>query len=312
LAAGLDGTILPAGLSRRSAILGLAAAIGTARRAAAAGTSDDDLGLIGSLDFHIVREGETLLDLARGHRLGMIEILAANPGVDLWVPRRGTPIILPTAHVLPDAPRRGVVVNLADLRLYAFGVDDGATASFPIGVGRQGFTTPLGSTTVVRKAENPTWYPTEQTLADNPGMPTAIGPGPDNPMGAFALYLGWEQYAVHGTNRPWGVGRLVSRGCIRLYPEDIAWLYPRVPVGTPVTVVDQPVKLAHHAGMLLLEVHPSRGQYERYEATGTLTPEPLAGVEQLVRRAAPPGSRIDWSVVRRAARERTGVPERIG
>jgi L,D-transpeptidase ErfK/SrfK len=268
--------------------------------------------LVGALDFHIVREGETLLDLARARKLGMLEILAANPGVDLWVPRVGTPIILPTAHVLPDAPREGLVVNLGDLRIYALGLDADRRWSFPIGIGRQGFTTPLGVTRVVRKAENPTWYPTAETLADNPGMPSAVPPGPDNPMGAFALYLGWESYAVHGTNRPWGVGRLVSRGCIRLYPEDIAWLFPKVPVGTPVTVVAQRVKLGRRASALYLEVHPTRPAMERYEATGVLMPEPAGGVEDQVRQSpAAAGARIDWSVVRRAAREQTGIPERI-
>src|SRR5690606_29607209 len=154
----------------------------------------------------------------------------------------------------PDAPRDGIVVNLAELRFYYFRrKGEPRFLTRPIGIGREGFTTPLGQTTVVRKAKDPVWRPTAATRADRPDLPAAVPPGPDNPMGAYALYLGWPTYAMHGTNQPWGVGRRVSRGCIRLYPEDIEALYPLVPVGTRVTVVDQPLKVGWHMGELYLE-----------------------------------------------------------
>lgn len=267
--------------------------------------------IVGNLDFHVTTKGETLLDIARDHDLGYLELLAANPGVDPWVPEPGTPLIVPTAHILPDAPREGLVINLAELRLYDFGGPD-AVRTFPIGIGRQGFTTPLGRTKVVRKQENPTWYPTEETLVDRPGLAEAVPPGPDNPMGSHALYLGWPTYAIHGTNKPWGVGRLISRGCIRLYPEDIAALYPTVALGTPVSVVSQDVKAGWRDGALYLEVHPDRAQLEELTRRGAYTKRPVLGLrDRVVVLAGNAARRANWAVAEVVARDRLGTPIRV-
>lgn len=283
-------------------VLGLIAADASAAGAA-------PRALEGSLRVHFVEPGETLLDIARANGLGALELMAANPGVDPWIPRAGTPLILPVFRLLPDAPRRGIVLNLAELRLYYFGKRGEVLQSYPIGIGRLYFTTPLGTTTVVRKQVDPTWYPNEATRRDHPGLPAAVPPGPDNPLGRYALYLGWPQYAIHGTNKPWGVGRRVSRGCIRLYPEDIEALYPQVAIGTPVTVVDQAAKIAWHEGRLYLEIHPSRAQLDALEESGRFPLEIIPGLDERIRTiAGEEAARIDWRAVREAEAQRRGFP----
>jgi L,D-transpeptidase ErfK/SrfK len=235
--------------------------------------------------------------------------MAANPGVDPWLPGVGTEVVVPGMHVLPDTPRRGIVINITEMRLYLFSQRGDAVGTWPIGIGREGGMTPLGSTRVVRKQLNPTWVPTASIRSEKPELPASIPPGPDNPLGDRALYLGWPAYLIHGTDKPWGVGRRVSHGCIRLYPEDIVELYGQVPVGTPVTVVDQAVKLGWRDGVLYLQIHPSKTQADQIEAEGRFEPEPLPELRDKVLAAA--GDRaeeIDWRAVDRAAVERSGVP----
>ncbi|MBX6321402.1 MAG: L,D-transpeptidase family protein [Rhodospirillaceae bacterium] len=298
------------GLAAGMAALVPRARVGTA--AAAADPPADDL--IGQIGFHFTRRGETLYDIARAYDLGVMELMAANPGIDPWVPGVGVPLILPTAFVLPAARRDGLVLNISELRLYFFSRRKGVppVQTKPIGVGREGFHTPLGETRVVRKQPNPTWHLTAAERADYPDMPAVVPPGPDNPMGAFALYLGWPTYAIHGTNKPWGVGRRVSRGCIRLYPEDIEELYPQVPVGTRVTVVAQEAKVGWHMGELYLEIHPSLRQLDDIDNGRAPVFEPVEGLQALVVKAAGGQlGRIDWAEVARAERERRGFPIRI-
>ncbi len=291
---------------RRALGLVLAAYLGGAGQAQPA-SSD----VIGEMRTHIAGASDTLLDIARSSGLGFVEIVAANPELDPWLPGDGAKVVLPTAHVLPAAPRQGIVVNLGDFRLYYF-PPGGASVSFPIGIGREAGMTPLGETRVAGKRANPTWIPPPEARADDPDLPLAVAPGPDNPLGAFSLDLGWGAYRIHGTNRPWGVGRAVSYGCIRLYPEDIERLFPEVPVGTPVYVVDQAVKTGWRDGQLYLEVHPSHKQSNELEATGKFTPEPRRGVEARVRLAAgPDAARVDWLLVRRAAALSQGIPVRV-
>lgn len=265
--------------------------------------------LVGSEGIHFIGKEETLLDVARDNDLGILELMAANPGVDPWIPRVGGPIILPQLRILPDAPNKGIVINLAERRLYFFGKGNGEVRSWPIGIGRLGFTTPLGTTRIVSKNANPTWYPTAETRAENPDLPMVVPPGPQNPMGQYALYLGWPQYAVHGTNRPWGIGRRVSRGCIRLYPEDIEVLFNLAKVGMSVTVVDQIAKLAWSDDMLYLEVHPGPAQLDALEETGSFEAEPIKGLLELIKEAAgDQAHRLNLTKIARAERERLGIP----
>lgn len=268
--------------------------------------------IVGRIGVHFVTKGETLLDIARANGLGILEVMAANPSVDPWIPREGQLVILPLLRILPDAPREGIVINLAERRLYYFGSGSSAVRSWPIGIGRLGFKTPLGETRIARKKTDPTWYPTEETRADNPDLPHAVPAGPDNPMGRHALYLAWPQYAVHGTNQPWGIGRHVSRGCIRLYPEDIEALFDLSGVGTKVTVLDQRAKLAWSQDKLYLEIHPSRAQLNDLEETGRFAAEPLDGLREMIEAAAGDHvDRLDHLAIARAERERRGIPQII-
>ncbi|MCB1783693.1 MAG: L,D-transpeptidase family protein [Alphaproteobacteria bacterium] len=256
---------------------------------------------------------DTLVHLAREYNLGFVEIRAANQGLDPWIPGTGAKVVIPTRHLLPDVPREGVVINLPEMRLYAFVNGDKAPDTYPIGIGREGLSTPMGETTVVRKVVGPVWRPTPRMREEHPELPEAVYPGPDNPMGTNALYLGWPQYAIHGTNKPYGIGRRVSSGCIRMYPEAILKLYPKIPVGTPVNVINQPIIAAWIDDSLYLEAHPTVDQSMDLENTGDFKAEDLTKDEiAYIRRVA--GDRVEdlnWPRIRRAVRERNGYPVRV-
>ena len=213
--------------------------------------------VVGKLTIHIVAKGETLLDIARWYDLGYNQIVLANPDVDPWIPPEGTEILLPTCYVLPEK-KSGLVVNLAEMRLYFFRreLDQRVVYTAPIGVGVEGKLTELGVYTVIRKKKNPAWHVPPSIREEDPTLPEVVPPGPENPLGAYALYLSRGAYAIHGTNRPWGIGRRVSHGCIRLYPEDIEALFPLVPIGTPVFIVYQPFKLGVREGKVYLQAFP--------------------------------------------------------
>ncbi|MCC7272344.1 MAG: L,D-transpeptidase family protein [Alphaproteobacteria bacterium] len=304
--------------SRRAVLAGLASTVATAvlslpSRAAptprqVAARND----MVGELRLYATRYEDTLMDVAREFNLGYAELIAANPGVDPWLPGLGTPIMLPTAHVLPDAPRQGIVVNLSDQRIYWFPTAGAAPQTFAIGIGQEGLNTPTGGTTVVRKKERPTWIPTAEKRREDPTVPAVVPPGPDNPMGEYALYLGWPLYAIHGTNEPDAIGRRVTRGCIRLYPEGIESLFRMTPVGTRVTVVDQEAKMGWVGDDLFIDLHPSRSDVDLLEDEGKFDPRPIPGLrERIARFAGPAAARIDWPTVDAAERRRDGVPVRI-
>jgi len=218
--------------------------------------------VVGHIRHVRAEEADTLLDIARRFDLGYEEIVAANPGVDPWLPGAGTRVTLPTRFVLPPGPRVGMVINTAEMRLYFYPPPDTPwerrrVVTHPVGVGRVGLETPRGSFTVRDKVEGPSWtVPAElaaqfraQGLAFAPVMP----PGPENPLGDYALILDRPGYSIHGTNRPWAIGMRVSHGCVRLYPEDISTLFRRVPQGTPVRIVDLPYKVGFQDGVWYLE-----------------------------------------------------------
>ena len=270
--------------------------------------------LIGRSSLIKANSEETFADIARKHDIGYLELLAANPEVDPWLPDRAAGVVLPMAHILPDAPKQGLVINLAEQRLYYFR-GEGDIVTHPIGIGREGYdTTPRGTTKIVRKKEYPTWTPGPSAHKEDPTLPAVVKSGPDNPLGDHALYLGWPAYLIHGTNEPDGVGRRVSLGCIRLYPEDIASLFADVPVGTPVRVIEEPVKVGWYGNDLMLEAHWSieqAGQVEEgEEPTPATAPEVEARIRKLAGQALPPVT-VDWDRVARVIRERRGVPTRI-
>jgi L,D-transpeptidase ErfK/SrfK len=212
----------------------------------------------------IARQEDTLADIARTFKLGHDEMRLANPDLDFWLPGAGTRVILPTRHILPQAERKGIVLNVPEMRLYYFPParpnEDATVVTYPISIGRMDWSTPLGRHRITAKIRDPSWTPPASILkeaeAAGEPLPKFIPPGPDNPLGAFALRLDLPSYLIHGTNRPYGVGMRVTHGCIRMYPEDIERLFPQVSVGTPVNIVDQPVKVGWLGDTLFMEVHP--------------------------------------------------------
>jgi len=211
----------------------------------------------------LARHVDTLSDLARAYGLGYDELAVANPGVDPWLPGDQTPVLLPTQFVLPDVPREGMVLNIASRRLFYFPqMPEGqaqVVKTYPIGIGRVGWETPLGVTTVVAKAVNPHWYVPasvrrEHREMGNP-LPSVIPPGPDNPLGSRVLKLEMPGYLIHGTNQPYGVGMRVSHGCVRLYPENIEYLYELVNIGEPVRIINEPFLIGELNGEILFEAH---------------------------------------------------------
>ena len=284
--------------------------------APAATSTSYDLPYIGEMQTYRAAYEDTLVNIAREHDLGFVEVRAANPNVDPWIPGKGTKIVIPSRHLLPDVPAEGVVINLPEMRLFIFetDADNPLPATHPIGVGRVGLETPMGQTKVVSKTVAPSWRPTARMKAEDPTLPDVVGPGPENPLGTHALYLGWPQYALHGTNKPYGIGRRVSSGCVRLYPEDIRTAYYRIPVGTKVTVVNQPVKAAWIDDTLYIEAHTSLSQADRVEQRGGLPAYEFSekDMEIILKVAGKEASTLDWEKIRQAIRERRGYPIEIG
>lgn len=263
------------------------------------------------------RHEDTLVDIGRQHGLGFEEIVNANPGIDTWMPREGTDVVVPRLFLLPDAPREGIVINVAEMRLYFFpkpGKGEAAKVeTYPISIGRSDWSTPLVTTRITRKMRDPVWYPPaslkrERLAEGDPPLPDAVHPGPDNPLGQHALYMAIPAYLIHGTNREYGIGMQVTHGCMRLYPEDIERLYETVPVGTTVRILNQPFKAGWHNGALFVEVHPW--------LEGT-PPEQRADTRQLerlvrLRMQDFPDYPVDWHAVEDARIEATGVPVAVG
>ena len=219
--------------------------------------------VVGVPQIVFARHTDTLSDLARTYGLGYDELAVANPGVDPWLPGDQTPVLLPTQFVLPDVPREGIVLNIASRRLFYFPqMPEGqaqVVKTYPIGIGRVGWETPLGATTVVAKAVDPHWYVPasvrrEHREMGNP-LPSVIPPGPDNPLGTRVLKLEMPGYLIHGTNQPYGVGMRVSHGCVRLYPENIEHLYELVSIGEPVRIINEPFLIGDLNGEILFEAH---------------------------------------------------------
>ena len=209
---------------------------------------------------------DTLYDLARRYSLGSEELIRVNPLLDPWLPGAGKIVLIPGRRILPAGPREGIVVNIAEHRLYYYPKPQRhmpqQVITYPISIGKMDWRTPLGETRVIAKQMNPWWFPTESVRAehaqDGDILPERVPPGPDNPLGdrALRLAVGKGTYLIHGTNNPIAVGLAVTHGCIRMYPEDIEALFQQVQVGTKVRIVNEPVKVAWVDGELLLEAHP--------------------------------------------------------
>lgn len=251
--------------------------------------------VIGSPRIHTVQHRETLLDIARKYGLGFNEMKDLYPDVDVWIPPEGMELVIPSQWILPEAATRGILINVAELRLYYFPGNDRPVSTYPLGIGDTDFTTPLGRFRIQDKRTRPTWYIPE-SLQGKYGV-KSVPPGPENPLGDHWMGIG-NSYGIHGTDIAWSVGRLVTHGCIRMYPEDIQVFYPEVATGTPVTIIYEPVKIGLSSGRVFAEVH--RDVYNRipdFVAYGhaRLTEAGLLG-------------RVDPDRYRRALERRDGMP----
>jgi L,D-transpeptidase ErfK/SrfK len=263
---------------------------------------------------------DTLLDIARRNSLGYYEIIRANPGVDMWLPGNGTDIMLPGRRILPAGPREGIVVNLPEHRLYYYPKpkkgEKPVVITYPVSIGKMDWKTPIGETRVIQKEKHPVWNPPEgvrkEHLANgDPLPPGPVKAGPDNPLGDYAMRLaaGGGTYLIHGTNNPMAVGMAITHGCVRMYPEDVAALFPLIPVGTKVWLVNDPVKVAFSDGELLMEVHPQvdeEGQNTAAEPDLNLLSSKLD--EALGNTTAA----IHWDFAKQALQAANGIPTVVG
>ncbi len=209
--------------------------------------------LVGQVVIAESRHNETMAEVGRRYDMGIYEMMEANPNIsedDKLTP--GTRLVIPSRFVLPPGPREGVVINLAELRLYFYPKEGNQVVTSPVGIGREGWETPLGTTKIVEKTKDPYWYPPQSVREDAAAkgyiLPDSWPPGPDNPLGAYMLRMGWRTYLIHGTNNPEGIGKRSSAGCMRMFPEDIELLFGQIPLGTPVTIINRPVKVGLYQG----------------------------------------------------------------
>jgi len=267
-------------------------------------TKEDDV--IGQLAFIRLEKGDTLPDIARHFSLGITEISAANPGVDVWVPEAGRRIMLPLSFILPDSLRNGIVINLAAMRLFQFKGDSKslAVSTYPVGVGTTERPSPTGQMYVQRKMIRPTWHVPASISEDHrkkgDPLPAKVLPGPQNPLGEYALYLSKSTYLIHGTNKPSSIGLNATNGCIRLYPEDVKNLYEHTPVNTPVRIVKQPYLIGQRNGVVYMEVHAPLEDSDAVELEKLYAK--LINIEKKSAR------KLDWRKVKETLAESRGIP----
>jgi L,D-transpeptidase ErfK/SrfK len=297
------GLLRRAGTGLLAALLCCTAALSAAGSAEIYRVSQED-SVIGT-PFYVKTDAEhTLLDVGRHYGSGYDEMKQANPSVDMWVPGDNQDVLVPDFHVLPDAPRDGLVMNLAEKRLYYY---HSATEVevFSVGIGREGWETPVGTYSVIEKIKDPTWTPPASIRAEyekrGETLPAVVPAGPENPLGAYAMRLSNPSYLIHGTNKPWGVGMPVSSGCTRMYPEDIEALFAKVEKGTPVRIVDQPYKIGWRGDQLFLEVNLTEEQSPA--SPKQVVPGKYAQADDVA---------VDWDEVRRALQENSGLPRLVG
>ena len=258
--------------------------------------------VIGFVKPHVVAEDESLIEIARDNDLGYNAIVEANPTLDPFVPGTGVVVTVPTVWILPAAASPGaVVVNLSEMRLYytsaAGPTGTNWVVTFPIGIGSEGTETPLGSFTVIARQRNPVWRVPPSIRKEEPELPPVVPAGPDNPLGTHALRLSAPGVLIHGTNKPWAVGRKASHGCLRVYPEDIPWFYRLVRVDTPVHIVREPVKVGVRDGRIQVEVHDD----EDAKVDLLVTANRILGERGLL-------DQVDPDALAAAIQSRSGIP----
>jgi L,D-transpeptidase ErfK/SrfK len=280
-----------------------------------------DVDIVGQISTVTAGRDITLLDIAREYDIGQNEILHANPDVDRWLPADNSAVILPDRYILPGAKRSGLVINLPEMRLYYYPKpktgERPVVITHPVSVGRMDWETPLGKTRIISKKEDPAWRPPqslkdEAIAAGDEPLPDIVEPGPDNPLGRYAMRLGIPGYLIHSTNKPYGVGMRVTHGCLRMYPEDIERLFEQIPVNTPVQLVNQPIKIGWLAGSLFLELHPpleeDQEKYQDYMQSVLNAISDFLADEGNTGGIEPGNIALSGSALRQAVEEKSGIP----
>jgi len=270
-----------------------------------------DQNMIGTLATIDTRENDTLSDIARHFGLGYNDITQANPAIAAWTPKPGSRVLLPLSFILPDSPHQGIILNLANMRLFYYPKkESGKVYTYPVGIGRQDWNTPTGVTYITTKKANPSWYVPDSIHKEHAKigdpLPAVIGPGPDNPLGFYAMNLGFERYLIHGTNKPYGIGMQISHGCVQLYPEDIETLFRKVAVGMQVRIVHQPYLTAWHDNSLYLEANEPLSKWSGDKAR--LKKKLLQELRQI---STEKGVTVDWVKVDRVIERSDGIPTPI-
>ena len=265
--------------------------------------------VIGEVQVIQARYEDTFADLGKAHDLGYLEMVAANPGVDAWLPGVGTEIILPTRYILPPGPREGVVINLAEYRLYYYPKDKPVVYTYPLGIGREGWDSPISDTSITVKTPNPGWTPPQSILREHAEMgdplPAYVLPGPDNPLGPYKLTLGLPGYLIHGSNKKFGIGMRVSHGCFRMLNDNVLELAKLVPVGVKVRIINEPYKFGFEGGKLYLEAHAPLSD----DGETSVVDKHAAVVNVLLKRDDIQDAHLlDWDRVREVVAAEVGMP----
>ncbi|HTO53770.1 MAG TPA: L,D-transpeptidase family protein [Myxococcota bacterium] len=261
----------------------------------------------GAESYEFTHEDDTLLDVAARASVGFIPLHTLNPDVDVWIPPENTRLRLPTDYILPDAPHVGLVINVPELRLYDYTQSADSPTVLAVAVGDIGDQTPIQDFRVGGKRVDPVWNVPESIRAERPDLPAAVPPGPDNPLGDRWLTLGATSYGIHGTNNLWSIGREATHGCVRLYNSDMRALFDRIPIGTPVRIMYQRVKIGQRDGSVFVEAHD-----DRYDRDFDPLPATLARLVALDALGLVDGGSIKESEVRRVVTESRGIPIRVG
>ncbi len=266
--------------------------------------------LFGKMQFAIVKKDDTLASIARRYDMGYFEVAAANPQVDSDKPQVDTAVIIPSRQVLPDIPHKDIVINLATMRMYYFPHGKKYFYSFPVGIGKFNWSSPLGNFHIIEKIKNPVWIVPDsiynfRKLHGDP-VPHTVKSGPDNPLGYYALRLSQPTYLIHGTNEPDSVGKRSSAGCIHLYAKDIVALYQMVKVGTHVLIINQPYAVVWHNKHLILEAHlPLKEQRRKFADTQKVLTQLIKTKLEINKRVS---NFVDLQKAIAVINEHTGIP----
>lgn len=266
--------------------------------------------VVGEIQTVFVEPGDNFYVLAQRYGVGFKELVKANPRLNPWRLKKWQKVRIPTAFILPPYERKGIIINLSEMRLYYYPPHENVVVTAPIAIGRQGWETPLTTTKIIEKKKEPHWFVPEsiraQSAAKGRYLPKVVPPGPKNPLGDYALRLGLRSYLIHGTNNPKSIGKQISSGCIRMYPEDIEYLFYDVPVGTQVRIINEPYKVGWYNGKLYIEAH--KPVENGFTASESVMRDYQSVIQQSLGRYDYP---LQWDKIHRVIRQHKGYPQRI-